>query len=347
MRKQDIVDLIDAHVRNNDAAFVNKVIEIAKEFSESGEKEIAEYLISQVTPSLRMTAQGFTTTLQSSFFKKIDNSNSPFLLPDTLTDQLKGLVNAVNKNIEINKFLFVGNPGTGKTEAAKQLARILHRDLYIVNFDTLVDSRLGMTAKNITLMFNEINAFAMPQRAIFLFDEIDSLALDRINKNDIREMGRATSTLLRCLDDLNSKCLLIATTNLQKQLDTALKRRFDAIIDFDQYSLDDLVEIATTYIDLLCSGTLSLEKDSRLLKKIIAYSDEKLTPGRIRNMLRSAIAFSDGNGKDYLRRFYLLTKKEKMSFMDEIHSLRDCGFTLRDIEVLTLTSKSEIARLLQ
>lgn len=348
MRKQDIIDLIEAHLKNNDAAFVNKVYDIAREFSENGDKDIAEYLVGQVTPSLRMNAQDTTDiSLKSSFFRKIPSSREQFLLPDVLADQLKGLVNAVGKNIGINKFLFTGLPGTGKTEAAKQLARVLHRDLYVVNFDTLVDSRLGMTAKNIVALFTEINNFVMPQKALFLFDEIDTIALDRINKNDIREMGRATSTLLRCLDDLSRNVLLIATTNLQKQLDTALKRRFDAIIDFDQYSFEDLFNVASSYIDSLSEHNIQIEKDSRLLKKIISYSDETLTPGRIKSMLRTSIAFSDGYGKDYLRRFYLLCKKESNDGLEELERLKEAGFSYRDMEVLTLKSKSDIFRLLK
>ena len=347
MRKQDIVDLIDAHIKNNDAAFVNKVYDIAREFSTNGDTEIAEYLISQITPSLRLATQDYNQTINSTFFKRIPSSKEPFLLPNELSDQLKGLINAVNKNIGINKFLFVGLPGTGKTEAAKQIARILHRDLYEVNFDTLVDSRLGMTAKNITSMFLEINNFAMPQKAIFLFDEIDTIALDRINKNDIREMGRATSTLLRCLDDLNSKALLIATTNLQKQLDTALKRRFDAIIDFDKYTIDDLVEVVSSYLDTLSKSNIAIQKDMRLIRKIISYSEEPLSPGKLKNMIRTSIAFSDGDDKDYIRRFYLLCKKESKNYISELKDLQDFGFTLREMETLTLKSKSEIARLLQ
>ena len=40
----------------------------------------------------------------------------------------------------------------------------------------------------------------MLDKVIFLFDEIDALALDRTNSHDLREMGRATSTLLKGLD---------------------------------------------------------------------------------------------------------------------------------------------------
>lgn len=347
MKKQDIIDLIDAHIKNNDSAFINKVYDIARDFSESGDKDIAEYLVSQVTPSLRFTAQESERKLSSSFFRKIPSSTEQFLLPDVLSDQLKGLVNAISKNIGINKFMFTGRPGTGKTEGCKQLARILHRDLYVVNFDVIVDSRLGMTAKNIVALFEEINRFVMPQKSIFLFDEIDTIALDRINRNDIREMGRATSTLLRCLDELNRNALLIATTNLDDQLDNALKRRFDAIIDFNQYSLNDLVAIGSSYVDAFADDNQEIKKDTKLLRKLIEFSKEELTPGRIKNMLRTSIAFSDGYGKDYLRRFYLLVKSENVNDLEELRTLQKAGFSLREMETLTLKSKSDIFRILQ
>ena len=42
-----------------------------------------------------------------------------------------------------------------------------------------------------------------PEKVIVLFDEIDAISLDRTNQNDLREMGRATSTMLKCLDKMN------------------------------------------------------------------------------------------------------------------------------------------------
>ncbi|MFR2768230.1 MAG: AAA family ATPase [Thomasclavelia sp.] len=62
----------------------------------------------------------------------------------------------------------------------------------MVDFSSLVDSKLGQTQKNISTMFKEINNFTFPDKIIILFDEIDALALDRTNSNDLREMGRAT-----------------------------------------------------------------------------------------------------------------------------------------------------------
>ena len=44
-------------------------------------------------------------------------------LPLEITEDIKGIINAVNHNVGINKFLFEGLPGSGKTEAAKNVAR--------------------------------------------------------------------------------------------------------------------------------------------------------------------------------------------------------------------------------
>ena len=71
-------------------------------------------------------------------------------------------------------------------------------------------------------------------------DKFKSDALDRLNNNDLREMGRATSTLLKELDKLNEKIIFIATTNLYKSFDKALIRRFDTVI-IDSYDATDRI----------------------------------------------------------------------------------------------------------
>lgn len=65
----------------------------------------------------------------------------------------------------------------------------------MVDFSALIDSKLGQTQKNLTELFKEINQFMQPEKVLVLFDEIDAIALDRTNANDLREMGRVTSTL--------------------------------------------------------------------------------------------------------------------------------------------------------
>lgn len=98
-----------------------------------------------------------------------------------------------------------------------------------------------------SLLFDEISRLPYG-RVVVLFDEIDALVLDRVNKNDLREMGRVTSIFLKELDRLNDNIPIIATTNLIDSFDKALLRRFDAIVSFDRYSKDDLIAIADSLL---------------------------------------------------------------------------------------------------
>ena len=80
---------------------------------------------------------------ESEFLKQLDSKEmSPLSLPLEISEDIKGIINAVNHNIGINKFLFEGLPGSGKTEAVKHVARLLDRTLYYVDFDNLIDLSL-------------------------------------------------------------------------------------------------------------------------------------------------------------------------------------------------------------
>lgn len=149
----------------------------------------------------------------------------------------------------------------------------------MVDFSAIVDSKLGQTQKNLTEMFKEINSFINPEKVIVLFDEIDALALNRTSSNDLREMGRVTSTLLKCLDRMNENVVLVATTNLFNMFDKALSRRFDSIIDFNRYTEEDLMNIAekmlNSYLDKMKLGG----RDIRLFRKIMKLSKPMPYPG--------------------------------------------------------------------
>lgn len=132
----------------------------------------------------------------------------------------------------------------------------------------MIDSKLGQTNKNIASVFAEINMIPYSNKVVILFDEIDVIALDRVNRNDVREMGRVTSTILREFDrltDLNKEIVIIATTNLYSNFDKALIRRFDAVINFNRYSKEDLLEVAEYYFVSFIKNFKGIPKDTRLI----------------------------------------------------------------------------------
>lgn len=345
MKKQNVINLIKYHVERNENAFRNESINIARYFDSIGDEQLAEYIMSLIAESNLYTPQ--SSDFESEFLKQINTSAmEPLNLPTEISEDIKGIINAVNHNIGINKFLFEGFPGSGKTEAAKHIARLLDRALFCVDFDNLIDSKLGQTNKNIASVFNEINMLPNSNRVVVLFDEIDVIALDRINSNDVREMGRVTSTILRELDrltDLNKEIVIIATTNLFSNFDKALIRRFDAVINFNRYSKNDLIEVAEYYFSAFIKNFKGISKDTRLFKKILNASDELPYPGELKNIIKTSLAFSDINsGYDYLRRLYnsLIGNLDKT----DINQLYGKGFTVREIEKLKGESKSTISR---
>lgn len=340
MKKKSVINLIKYYSEDNDAGFRSEAYEIAKDFDESGDYQLAEYIMALMSNANTFIPQASEN--ESAMFEKIESSGESLWLPDSITQDMLGIVHAVAHNAGINKFLFQGAPGTGKTEAVKQLARILNRDVYMVDFAAVIDSKLGQTQKNISSLFKEINSFVHPEKVIVLFDEIDAIALDRTNANDLREMGRATSSMLKGMDYMDERIVLVATTNLFLHFDKALIRRFDSVIDFNRYTKEDLITIAEEFLNKFLMKFKLANKDIRLFRKIIALMESIPYPGELKNMIRTAVAFSDpDDGLDYFRRLYYAVTDEKPEDLKELQSQK---FTIREIEILTKISKSTVAR---
>lgn len=341
MKKRSVINLIRFHEEKNDAAFRNEACEIARDFDQAGDYQLAEYIMALVSDANAFMPQ--SNDGESEHFRRLEPPSSPLPLPEAISDDVTGICNAIDSRVGVNKFLFQGPPGTGKTETARQIARIVNRDIFAVDFNTIIDSKLGQTSKNMGSLFREINGLAHPERAIVLFDEIDALALDRVNQHDVREMGRATSSMLRELDSLDESVVLIATTNLYKSLDKALIRRFDATIDFSRYTRDDLLDIAESILNNLLGKFRGAARDMRLFRRIMEQMDMIPYPGELQNLLRTSLAFSNANDPyDYLKRLYLTACPNMPS--KDLLSLRKRGFTVREMEKLSGISRSTIAR---
>lgn len=340
MKKMDVVNLIQHHINHDDLAFRTEAYNIARDFDRSGDGDLASYVLSLLSSVGTFSPQAYEP--QTVFLSKIPEAQGHLPLPQAISSEIKGIINAVSRSRGVNKFLFQGPPGTGKTETVKQIARLLNRIVYSVDFGTIVDSKLGQTGKNIVALFKEIDRFPDTGKYIILFDEIDALVLDRSSSNDLREMSRATSVFLRELDTLRDDMLVIATTNLYNDLDKAIIRRFDHVVDFDQYTNDALLEIAESILDQALKQFEVEKRDIRLFRKILNLEDQLPNPGDLSNMIRTCIAFSNpDDDTDYLRRLYLsVTGRRFLTVFD----LNDQGFTLREIESLTGISKSAVSR---
>jgi SpoVK/Ycf46/Vps4 family AAA+-type ATPase len=121
------------------------------------------------------------------------------------------------------RVLLYGPPGCGKTFGASRLAWSAGLPLMQVRFDSLVSSLFGETAANLRKVFD--HAHRTP--SVLLLDECDYIAKSRTARQDVGEVARIVNTLLQLLDEFRGPGLLVATTNIDRELDPALFRRFD------------------------------------------------------------------------------------------------------------------------
>ena len=139
----------------------------------------------------------------------------------------------------VSKVLFCGPPGCGKTIGAEAVAQALYLPLVLVRFDAIVSSYLGETAANLRKVFD----FARTRPMVILFDEFDAIGKDRADEQEHGELKRVVNSFLQMLDSFHGETLLIAATNHQGMLDSALWRRFDDIVYFDRPGSGAIEEI--------------------------------------------------------------------------------------------------------
>jgi len=131
--------------------------------------------------------------------------------------------------------IFYGHPGTGKTEAALQLARNTGRDIMMVDVPNLRSKWVGDTEKNIKAVFDRYRSACknMDLAPILLFNEADAVLCKR-NEGATRSVDKMENTMqniiLQEMEDFEG--IMIATTNLTNNLDPAFERRFLYKIEF-------------------------------------------------------------------------------------------------------------------
>lgn len=126
------------------------------------------------------------------------------------------------------KLLFHGPPGCGKSLTARAIANELGLPAYLVRFDSIIGAYLGQTAIHLRQLFH----FAESQPCVLLLDELDALGKQRGNPLDVGELDRIVIALMQELEHSRPSGVIIATSNLAKNLDRALWRRFDLAINF-------------------------------------------------------------------------------------------------------------------
>ena len=233
-------------------------------------------------------------------------------------DTLRGLLEdkqlkAIRKRLEDANMrkgfncLFYGLPGTGKTETTLQLARLTGRDIMQVDISSIRDKWYGETEKIVRGIFD--NYAQLVKRAkkipILLINEADALLSVRTgigNNPSIDKTENAIQNiLLEAMENIDG--IMIATTNLTCNLDSAFDRRFLYKVEFHQPSIEAKTNIWKTFLpDLNVTEA----------KKLASLFD--FSGGQIENIARKAIVdhLLFGSKPD-LNRVMELCSQEKIS----------------------------------
>ncbi len=234
----------------------------------TAEEKLADFLyVDQLTEKQLF----FTSGIQ----QQIDDLNS-FLSPNNYLQ----IQNRMKEKGFRSGFacLFYGSPGTGKTETVYQLAKRTGRSIMIVDVPQIKSKWVGDSEKNIKALFDRYREQVKRAKLtpILLFNEADAIIGIRKNgaQSAVDKMENSIQNIiLQEMETLDG--IMIATTNLQQNLDQAFERRFLYKIKFEKPSLETRTHIWHTMIPDLADA------DVQMLAKKYDFSG-----GQIENIAR-------------------------------------------------------------
>ena len=142
--------------------------------------------------------------------------------------------------------LFYGEPGTGKTESAMQIAKATGRAVMHVDISATKTCWFGESEKLIKKVFTDYRRLCEKSEVapILLFNEADAVFSKRkdVNRGGVAQTENAIQNII--LEEMeNLDGILIATTNLADNLDAAFERRFLFKVRFDKPTVEAKINI--------------------------------------------------------------------------------------------------------
>lgn len=214
--------------------------------------------------------------------------------------------------------LFYGAPGTGKTETVKQLARLTGRDVMLIDVSQIKNKFVGESEKNIKAAFSRYREYVKTCEVapILLFNEADAVlgvrmegAQDAVDKME----NSIQNIILQEMENLEG--IMIATTNLTKNLDKAFERRFIFKIEFHNPDKE-------TQKKIWLSKLPDMHED--LADKLAGQFE--LSGGQIENIVRKSAINYVLNGTNLTDDQYMTYCQDELLDSKTKHQLHPVGF---------------------
>lgn len=202
------------------------------------------------------------------------------VLKGDLVERLEVLVDEFRRWPELERhgiprrqrILLYGPPGCGKTSAAEAIAHEAGLPLMVVRLDAVVSSYLGETASNLHRIFD----YARSGSWVILFDEFDALGKARDDPSEHGEIKRVITAFLQLLDGFRGQSLLLAATNHERLLDSALWRRFDEVLEFPKPTVHQTRKLLRQALRPVASRGLDIDAAAGQLRGLPHAAAEKV-----------------------------------------------------------------------
>lgn len=244
MKYTDVIKLIEAHYNSEDS-FYSTVDKIIKAELKTGKEISASKIQATFNRCSGIKRNGYTIKPLHNLselnkpgnnmieMRQSDITLNDFIAPKETINTINECINEFQHKEELskyglevsNKILLSGPPGVGKTWAAMAIAGELDLNCVFTRWDSVVDSHLGNTGKNIRKVFET----AIEKPVILFLDELDATGKERGDNQEVGEMSRVVINLLQNIDMFPTQSFLVAATNHGDLLDSAIWRRFTVI----------------------------------------------------------------------------------------------------------------------
>lgn len=246
-RAEQMKALLRAYAGNEDAQFISVALQVAAAEAQRGHTKLAQELrdlieSARMPSSPRAAPRALPIVQPRGELAELLTARYPqhhlmqMVLSDEVSGKLERILREQRQHDRLSghglsprrKMLLVGPPGTGKTLTAAVLATELKLPLFTARFDSMITKFMGESASKLRLVFDALKT----TRGVYLFDEFDSLGLQRGSQHDVAEMRRTLNMFLQLIEQDTSDSLIVAATNHGASLDAALFRRFDDVIRY-------------------------------------------------------------------------------------------------------------------